>query len=260
MRRSVVLLVGLGAVAAACVAGTAVFLFAGGPGAEDAAGHFLATLAARGPQAAYDEASGAFRDGSTEAAFAQAAARLRLGSFRRANWTGRRVNGDAAEVDGTLALGEGWTVPAAVDLTREQGVWRVAALRVQGGAETGDAVPSDAVCHQLAQVAVMRMVDAIYAKDFSALQAAGSADFRAQFSADALAAQFKPLTDRNLDLTQAESTPVVLTGKPAIDADGVLTLSGYLPASGQNWRFSVGYVREAGEWRLQSLSLSPRAG
>lgn len=261
MRRFRWVLVAVAVLAVLGGVGGVIALYATG-GAVAAADRFFATIGSGGAQAAYDQAAPSFRASSSEADFVAAAERLKLASFASASWSRRTISGDTADLEGTLTLAGGAAVPVTMELSRDAGgVWRVAWLQIRGGiAVQAPAVPDASAAQKLAQVSLMQLVEAIHGKDFRGLWAAGSADFRKQFTPDQLAAQFQPFVDRNVDLTSAETTPVVITGAPALDKDGVLNVAGYLPAPGQNWYFQFGYEQEGAAWNLVSVSFSTKPG
>lgn len=261
MRRFRVILIVIGVVFVLGMAGGLLAWRMTG-GAATAANHFLQTLAAN-PHGALAEASGVFRASTSAADLTALAGRFGLAHFRGASWSSRSVEGSTATLEGTVDLGASGTLPTRIVLVREGGAWRVQAIHAEGGgAAVSTAAPSARPganeAKQLAQVSLMQLVEAIARKDFRGLQAAGAPSLRHQFSPDQIAAQFKPFTDANLDLTKDVLHPVTLTRGPAVDGDGQLTLAGYLPTPRQPWYFAFGYVHDEGSWQLVSMALSSK--
>ncbi len=241
------------------IGGGAAFYFT--RGAVEAADKFFATIAERGAAAAYAEAAPGFRNATAPDEFANVAERLKLTSFRSASWSSRSVTNGTAELEGTLTLAQGDPLPITVGLVEDgSGAWRVLSFKTPpAGVQSAGgqpAMPDEAKQHQLAQVSVMQLIEAIKAKNFQALQASGATVFRQQFTVQALADQFKGFTDQNIDLFKFETNPVSFTEPPKLDDNGVLTLTGTLPTPQQPWYFQFSYLQDNGDWRMVSLSLS----
>lgn len=133
------LLIGLAAlvvVAAAIV--SAVFYFTGGM--TDSATEFFATAASSGAPAAYGKASPAFRQAVSESDFEAIVDRLGLTRFKSASWPSREMQNGQGKVVGTLTLEGGVTLPATVNLVKnEAGQWQVFNFEVTpAGANPGE--------------------------------------------------------------------------------------------------------------------------
>ncbi len=170
------------------IGGGAAFHFT--RGAVEAADKFFAAMAESGAATAYTQAAPAFREATAQDDFANVAERLKLTSFRSASWSNRSVIGATAKLEGTLTLAQGGPLPITVDLVEdESGTWRVLSFKtapagVQSSVDR-PTMPDEAKQHQLAQVSVVQLIEAIHAKNFQALQASGATVFRQQLTVQA---------------------------------------------------------------------------
>lgn len=118
----------------AAMIGSGIYFFT--RGVADAATDFFATVSASGPQAAYRKASPAFRQAMGESAFTALAERAGLARFQHASWTQRKIENNTGSVSGTLRLDEDVSLPATVQLARnDAGQWQVFnfELKLPGG-------------------------------------------------------------------------------------------------------------------------------
>lgn len=106
-------------------------------GAADAANTFLETTATRGPAAARELASPAFRQNAPPAQWNAFAAQIGLTGYTSASWNKREITNDVAHLEGTMATQTGGTIPLTVDLVKADGKWVVQLINApQSGFQT----------------------------------------------------------------------------------------------------------------------------
>jgi hypothetical protein len=236
-------------------------------GVVDAADAFLDTVARGDLEAAYSQTAPAFQAQQDQAAFAAAVRDLGLTDYTARSWTSRSVEGGQATLNGTFTTAASDSVPLEMTLIKVAGEWRVfslsgrqAGVAVQRPGEPQVAaeepiVPPAADLAALATESVLSLNRSIVAADFSTFYGEISKLWQAQTTPEALAGAFQSFVDSEIDLGAIASFEPALDAEPAIDADGVLSLSGHYPTTPVRVVFRLRYIRESTGWELLGIQV-----
>lgn len=106
--------------------------------------------------------------------------------------------------------------------------------------------------------AIVALHQANLTGDYAVLRALAAPEFQQRNDAAALAQAFSGLRAANLDLGQVAAVNPNLYGDPAIDADGFLRLSGFVPLGGDaKADFEFAFQMVNGRWRLFGIGVHP---
>jgi hypothetical protein len=237
-----------------------VFMLTGGM--VKAGNDFLAFLAAGKTHEAYLAADAALRSSQSEEAFSEIVKTLGLGDYASASWRSRSIENDQATLEGTVRTRSGGNVPLTMKLIKQGGVWRVLSLSgpAAGASVAGGPlqVPPDAELRKLTDATLAEFIAAIQAGRFDPFWAATSKLMQNQFTAEKFQAAFQEYIDKKIDLSCVKGVEPVYDQPPAIDGDGVLTLTGYYPAKPMHVTFSLKYVYEHPAWKLLAINVKAR--
>lgn len=244
-----------------------VVVFWATSGAVGVADEFLESIGKGDLAAAYGQTAPAFQAQTDAAAFAVVVGELGLTDYASRTWTSRSVENAQAELEGTFTTHAGDSIPLEMRLVKVGDEWRVfslsgpqagAAIQRPGQSASAPAeamVPAPDELARLATESVLALNRSIVARDFSSFYAAVSKIWQAQTTPAELAGAFQAFVDNEIDFASVGGLEPVFDGEPTIDADGVLTLSGYYPTTPVRVVFRLRYVREAGEWKLLGIQV-----
>lgn len=120
---------------------------------------------------------------------------------------------------------------------------------------SGTGVPPESELRAMATNAVLRLGQAIAARDFAQFHAATAQLWQRQATPEALRQAFQSLIDQGADLSVVRGATPRFTTPPAIDGSGRLVLDGFFPTQPTRVAFTLKHVREGGEWRLVGISV-----
>ena len=124
-----------------------------------------------------------------------------------------------------------------------------------GSAQARIATPDLSICARLVWTAMVEIDSANRTGNYSVLRALGSRSFQAANDEARLAAIFKPLRDRYVDLGRAILLEPTYYIPPSVDAAGQLRLRGGFESRPSSLRFDFIFVFEDGGWALQAASV-----
>ena len=91
--------------------------------------------------------------------------------------------------------------------------------------------------------------------NYTVLRDLGAPDFRKGNDASRLAAIFQVLREQGIDFAPLLQIPPEVTEIPAIDAKGLLHLTGFFPTEPLRVNFDFSYQPENGRWRPYTISV-----
>jgi hypothetical protein len=119
-------------------------------------------------------------------------------------------------------------------------------------------IPEDAALRGLAKQTMLAFDRALEMKDFADFHAAMSELWKSQTTPAKLVGIFGEMTASNLSISGIRDTEPVFSAPPAIDADGLLVLSGYMRSGPARVTFELSYIYEHPRWLLAGISVSVR--
>jgi hypothetical protein len=106
---------------------------------------------------------------------------------------------------------------------------------------------------------LLTLNDANRSGNYSVLRDLAAPDFQAKNSAADLAESFADLRRRKFDLFAAALVAPELTAAPALDAKGMLRLTGHFPTRPQQIDFDLLFQNAGGQWRLFGIAVATPA-
>lgn len=107
---------------------------------------------------------------------------------------------------------------------------------------------------------LLTLNDADRSGNYTVLRDLASPTFQAANTDADIASAFSDLRRRRIDLSVVAVVAPHLTAEPAVDALGLLELSGYFPANRLQIDFNLKFQNVSGKWRLVAISVStPKA-
>jgi len=221
--------------------------------------HFLKVVGEGQSKVAYEMASGTLRAQQTAEEFEKTVARLGLAGFQSATWTNRSIKNDRGLLEGTAKTASGSSVPITLELIKENGLWRVLAVRSPAaGAQIGEAPKEVPPMDKVEAMALESMLDfneAILAKSFDGFHGRISEMWRKQITPAKLREIFEPFIDAEIDLSPIKDKQPVFPTAPAINEQGVLVVQGNYPTEPKKAYFVLKYIQESGAWKLIGIQV-----
>jgi len=108
----------------------------------------------------------------------------------------------------------------------------------------------------LIRLTLLTLNDANRSGNYSVLRDLAAPDFQAKNSAADLADSFADLRRRKFDLFAAALVAPELTAAPALEAKGMLRLTGHFPTRPQQINFDLLFANVGGQWRLFGIAVA----
>jgi hypothetical protein len=103
---------------------------------------------------------------------------------------------------------------------------------------------------------LLTLNDANRSGNYTVLRDLAAPDFQARNTAADLGQSFSDLRRRNFDLYGAALLAPQLTAAPALDQNGMLRLTGYIPTRPMQINFDLLFQVVGGQWRLFGISIA----
>ncbi len=221
---------------------------------------FFALIGEGKAKDAYQSAAQEFRAATSEAQFLAYLKSSAIADYESATWASRSISNNVGELEGSLKLKGGGTVPIKVKLVKESGEWKILSIeKSQAGIVTeagSPTLPGDPELASMTSSALRLLGRAINTKDFRDFYNACSKMWQGQTTPEALKEAFKSFIDQNLDLSVIEGKTPEFAGKPSIDNSGRLILKGSYPVQPVRLNFTLKYITENKEWKLIGVNVS----
>ncbi|MCC2113253.1 MAG: hypothetical protein KDJ16_14555 [Hyphomicrobiales bacterium] len=191
-----------------------------------------------------------------------------LDRFSSASWGGRSVKTSGGvrvgELEGSITLDDGGTVPLTIKFLKEDGTWKINAIeKDKAGISEGD--EPEPVSHDIPpNDDLVAMVNAttqtfgrsILAKSMDEFYGAVSDTWQRQTTVEELNSAFKPFIDAELNLSGLSGISPVFDKEPTIGENGVLVIEGHYPSTPLRVNFQQKYVQEGTAWKLLGLNVN----
>lgn len=255
----------IAAVIAACVAlalVAAILLFAFGftRGAVESAETFLTQLGDGKIEEAYANTSATLRQQQPLPAFQRTVKELGLTDYASASWSSRKVQGDRAHLEGSVATRPGGKIPLTLELVKESETWKVVYVSgPRAGVTTeqsGKTLPTDAEGRGLILASLFAFNQAVQRGDFSDFHSQISQLWQEQITPERLKEAFAEFVTKQIDISKIKEVEPILTEPPQINSDGVLILEGYYPTHPAKVHFRLKYTYEHPAWKLLGIKVN----
>ena len=231
---------------------------------------------ARGWQQAYDSTAFAFQAQQTFKGFEATLTDLALRDFTSSTWTRKVIGQGEAKLDGEIVTAQNGKVLIAVVMTKEDGGWKLYALRTPTGdnliftenkftmlgrsASFNDAAnktpPTEQQLKELVSESLLKFNSAIQMENFSEFYNYVSVAWQSQLLERQLKRAFQPFIDRGMNIDSIRNSEPVFDEPAKINRDGILVVNGHCPAVPLCVVFSLKYVYELPKWKLYAASKS----
>ena len=121
--------------------------------------------------------------------------------------------------------------------------------------KSGNTIPSDSDLIKLTNDTMLSFAQAVKDNDFSDFYSSISKLWQSHVTAQQLGNAFMSFTEKKVDFTPLSAVTPVFSGKPVIQDDGKLVVSGYYPYLGIKVNFALKYVYEDSNWKLDGINV-----
>lgn len=118
-------------------------------------------------------------------------------------------------------------------------------------------IPAPEVVLGLTRAALLTLNDALLTGNFTVLRDVGARGFREANNAARLSQLFSSLATQKADLSAVATVAPKYSAAPALEANGLLRLTGSFDLSSAVFDFTLLFQNEAGRWRLFGISVQP---
>jgi hypothetical protein len=120
-------------------------------------------------------------------------------------------------------------------------------------------IPDAYKLNMLIRTTLIALNQANQTGNYSVLRDLGTPQFQANNSDARLGEIFAVLRNRNLDMSPVIFFDPKLVREPAVQAGGILRLTGFVPTEPQRILFDMGFERVADQWRLTAIVIDVQA-
>ncbi len=223
---------------------------------------FLLLLQRGQVEQAYQTTSMEFQKGTSLEQLELFVSDMSLTSYQSATWNSRSMSlyPSTAEIGGTLVFGgvRGSAVPATVSFTKEDGIWKIVDLNIQGGmkSQADVAIPNGSELKALVKQTMNNFASAAKKGDFTDFYQSISTLWKTQTTAEELKIAFAPVVNDKMLLSAFKNDSPVISANPSLDENRSLVIDGYYPLSdGAVVLFTQKYTFEFPSWKLLGLSM-----
>jgi len=184
-----------------------------------------------------------------------------IAGFRSAQWSSRKVENGRGELSGSITTDTGGVVPVSLDLVKEQGAWKIYAIRksTAGLPQERPAAavqePSGAEIFQLVRTSMLDFAISIQQHDMSHFRDTLSSRWQSEASAEDLGRQFAAFYGMGESLMKVAAGQPQPTSSPRFSDAGAMRIDGYYPAGSKRVVFQHTYEQDGGAWKLIGFSI-----
>jgi hypothetical protein len=243
---------------------------------ETAVRIFFQELAAGRYGEAHAQTALRFRVLQSAEQFGRSVRELGLEEFSEGKWQPAVFEGDRAEMEGVHENAAGVRTRLRVELLREAGRWRVAAIRKGGLDRAGEdlfssigqgrglnpfmgrPVPGEAELRELVEGELGRLGYALRSGTFEEFHRGVSETWQQQVTPRALQQIFGQMSGSGYNFAGLKRLRPAYDPVPYIDPRGILVVEGYYPSRPARLFFGMKFVSESSGWRLLGLDVQLR--
>lgn len=226
----------------------------------DEADSFLGMLGRGKTAEAYASTGIGLRGQQDEASFAAAVKQIGLDDFSSASWHCRQIKNSDGLVEGTVTTKSGVSTSISVRLVREGGAWKIDGVRY-GGVDLDTIkvlppVPDEPELRRLAGESLQGLNQAIRDGDFTEFHGRTSDRLKRATTPKKMRAAFRKFIDNDVDFGLVKNLEPAFAPAPAVDDQGLLTVTGSYPLPTSPLEFTLKYIREPAGWKLYSIDVA----
>lgn len=224
----------------------------------DVSNRFLKELGDGHSEAAYQMTSDGYRAEQDIVSFNTITHRLSLDEFESASWASRSIVNNEGKVEGQVQTRSGKSYQTAMELVKENGVWKIAKVKVSDiemHAYKIPKIPGTEDLRLLAKTTFLEVNKSIRANDFTSLHTYISEYWRKQTSAEALAKALSGFVQNRIDISIVATLTPTFDPAPTINEDDFLVLSGKYVNGDGRLVFKLKYIQEGGVWKLAGFDM-----
>lgn len=201
-----------------------------------------------------------FKASTDEAALKEFLAKNALTQVKHASWSNRQISSGRGSLDGVVTTESGGSVPLKLTFVKEDGVWKIYAIRKPAaGLQTDGASPD--IPGKPAQVELVRQSIRDFAisvdnKSMEHFRGTLSNLWQKQTTAAELDKVFGKTYGADLNFAALDGVEPVLEPVDSLDANGVLIIKGYFPTKPDQFHFQQKYIHEGTNWKLIGFSFN----
>jgi len=253
-------LIGLGAVAAG-ISTLIAIVWQLTAGIADTTNAFFLALKAGDMEKVHGYLAEDFRASTSDAELRRFVERSALANYESATWSSRSIeNNSRGELSGTVHTANGGSIPMTVSLVKENGEWKIIALRKPDAGILQDderSQPNPADQSRLVRETTGRFADAVVSQDFTQFRQASASLWQRQITAERLADAFKGFSAAGIDL-RSLGTVDPTVGSAGFDAEGAFAIEGTYPFDGKTFSYKYRYLYEGTDWKLVGINANLR--
>jgi hypothetical protein len=201
-----------------------------------------------------------FKAGTSEQDFAAFLAKSALDRFDEASWSSRSMTNGTGTLEGSVTTDTGGTVPLSLSFVKENGEWRIYALRRSSAGldtqSTSPGVPSRAEAVELVKAAFRLYAASVNTKDMSGFHAGVARAWQRQMTVQQMNEAFANAIATGNDYTVLDRLTPRLAREPTLGEEGALVLEGDYPGLKAPFTFKLKFVNEGLSWKLMRLGYS----
>lgn len=180
-------------------------------------------------------------------------------NYAGASWPYRKVSDKEAMLFGHIYLEDGAKLPMEINFVKEIGKWKIYKItkREISGVLPDDSleIPGDEELIEMTRNTMIELGLAVLNNNFDNFYASISFAWQAETSPKELSQAFSAFVEKDIDLTNTDSTGIVISKKPIISENGFLEFEVIYPARPQKAHIGLKYIHENMKWELIGIEI-----
>jgi hypothetical protein len=199
-------------------------------------------------------------------AFQQGVEALGLAGNRGVVWDPPYIDDDYGTIEGVVTTREGPELRQELVFFKKDGTWAIHIVREPVDRTALDLIvearlqqPNPAGMGRLAMGTIRLLAEALDGGDFTEFHRATAPILREQTTPEVFQETFEWLAapEVSFDWASVRDVPPVFDTPPEVDTEGVLAMTGRVPAGDKHLGFELKYVYVQPEWMLISINIRP---
>lgn len=219
---------------------------------------FFAAVGSGDLDQAYSTLSNDFRAGTSETELTAYLAANGMDSVTDTSWSSRAVNNGRGSLTGTLTTAGGESIPVGIDLVKEEGQWKIYAIRktaaTPGASNAAKGLPDENLQVTLVAESMEAFADSVAAQDMTGLHEHISRLWAQQIDVPSLDDVFKSFYRAGSSLQVIKTLAPAFDGPATLSDEGIMEIKGYYPTNPDRVHFELKYIYEGTRWKLMGLS------
>ncbi len=190
--------------------------------------------------------------------------RFGLSKVTSVSWSNRSVENSLGVLNGKATIEDGRIIPLELKFIKKEDGWKLLGINVERPGVIDDpkklSVPEDDVLIKLSKNTMSSFAEAVKTQDFNQFYETISNTWKLTSTPSFFKKAFKPLLEKNYDLTLLNNHELKLLQPGEIDSNGLLNIKGNFPSAGtEDVKYRFSYINEYNKWKLTGLHVLPVA-